>query len=154
MCLFWLLDYAPFVGPVKNIFQGVIAVLCGDTNSAVEKFTFAAIGGALSFFTFVLGSSLFKLRAKQGVQIVKQDVQITTTQPALNDGRPITLKKKKKRNKGRDDDDDERRNNQNPRPSKRGEHVINNNVLKVYRDIVRTFVRDVMGDHLDDMIER
>ena len=56
---------------------------------------------------------------------------------------------------GQDDDDDgDRRNNQNQRSSKRGEHVINNNVLKLYRDVVRTFVNDVMNEDLDTMIER
>lgn len=53
-----------------------------------------------------------------------------------------------------DDDDDDRRNNRRERSPKRGDHVINNNVLNVYRDIVRSFVSEVMGDDLDNMIER
>ena len=54
---------------------------------------------------------------------------------------------------GRDGDDDKKRNNQNQTFSKRGEHVINN-VVRLYTDIVKTFVKEVMRDNLDTMIQR
>ena len=147
-------------------------------HTAAEKLTSAAVGGALDVLTFGAGSSIFKLGAKQGIKIaVKKGVQVTTTQVAVNAGGRIVCNAALRNGRnhqgnhmpyedlaafrfqnrflwGEDGDDGERRNSQNQRPSKRGEHVINNNVLNVYRDIVRTFVNDVMGDDLDDMIER
>ena len=66
----------------------------------------------------------------------------------------IKNRKDHNRKGGRDDDDDDKkRNNQNQTSSKRGEHVINN-VVKLYRKIVETFVEEVMRDNLDTMIQR
>lgn len=177
MSLYGLLDLVPVVGTVKNTVEGLSAAIVeGDGRKAVDKLTSAAVGGTLDVMTFGAGSSLLKLGAKGGVKIVaKKGAQITAKQVACNVAGRMAystasnvvdrahipyedLARIRHQNRGtwgRDDDDgDDRRNNQNQRSSKRGEHVINNNVLNLYRDIVRTFVKNVMGDDLDTMIER
>ena len=176
MSLWDVLDVVPIVGTVKNTLEGVSAVVDGDAGGAVEKLTSAVVGGTLDVMTLGAGSSLLKLGAKGGVKMVaKQGVKITAKRVACNvAGRAAyctvsdavsrshipyeVLAKIRYQNRhmwGQDDDDDgDRRNNETQRSSKRGEHVINNNVLKFYRDVVRKFVNDVMHEDLDTMIAR
>ena len=176
MNLWNALDYVPIVGTAKNALECVGAALCGDGAGAAEKFSSALVGGTLDVMTLGAGSSLLKLGAKGGVKMVaRKGVEITGKRVACNVagrvaygtvsdamGRPhvtyedlANIRYQNRHLWGQDDDDDgDRRNNQNQRSSKRGEHVINNNVLKLYRDVVRTFVNDVMNEDLDTMIER
>ena len=116
-----------------------------------------------------------EITAKEGVKMVaKLGVKITANQVACNVAGRVACRnvsdavrshilyeeladiryQNRSRRRQDDDDDGDRRNNETQRSSKRGEHVINNNVLKFYRDVVRKFVNDVMHDNLDTMIER
>ena len=159
MNLWNALDFVPIVGTAKNTLEGIGAALLGDGDRAAEKLTSAVVGGTLDVLTLGAGSSLLKLGAKGGVKMVavkggvkmvaKKGVQITGKRVACNVAGRVAYSAVS----GGDDDGD-RRNNQNQRSSKRGEHVINNNVLKLYRDVVTTFVNDVMNEDLDTMIER
>ena len=140
MCLFWLLDYVPFVGTVKNMLECVIAIFHGDVHRVVQKLIFAGLGGVLDIFAPKIEAHLFQfgVLAEKGVQIaVKKGVQRTTYPVVFNVFGRIVYHQIQ---------------NQIQKPSKRGEHVINN-VFRVYRDIVRTFVHEEMGDSLDNMIK-
>ncbi|XP_063447693.1 uncharacterized protein LOC134727244 [Mytilus trossulus] len=45
-------------------------------------------------------------------------------------------------------------NSQIQKPARRGEHVINNNVLRVYRDIIDDFVGDITGmDNIQSLVD-
>ena len=179
----WLLDYVPIVGTVKNTLECGEALLNGDGHKACKKGTSAVIGGILDFVTFGACSTIFKLGAKEGTKIVlKKGAEKSGVLLALlatnvvgrhcakkaynpDDLLPvhsvpynrlanIRLDSRHIRERKDSDDDGDDRNNPPRRAPKRGDHVINNNVLRVYRDIVTTFVEDVMGDSLHNMIAR
>ena len=54
---------------------------------------------------------------------------------------------------GEADDESQRDKVVEKTPARRGEHVINNNVLNVYRDIIKDFVSRMMDEHLSGILK-
>lgn len=177
----WFLDFVPVVGTIKNTVEAIGCIADGDMKGAFSKGTQAVIGGVLDVATFGAASSVGKLAMKGVVKeigkgIAKQSGKVATKTVMANiaargvskivfDSNSVSNREaggtfhfpttisheelaKKKHDRQKPD-----RNGKEKEPASRGEHVINNNVLNVYRDIVNSFVQDVLGDNLEDMID-
>ncbi|XP_046382091.2 uncharacterized protein LOC124153027 [Haliotis rufescens] len=155
----WL-DYIPVVGTVKNTVEAVSAVCHGDYALAKEKGADAALGLVLDVLTAgtqhaagtayltVVENIVFRgTTAKEAMNAIKgagaksgkgagaksgkgagakaaDATQVPIQEMTKKSSRPKDPKTSKGEKKG---------------PSERGEHVINNNVLKVFKTIIDRF---------------
>lgn len=156
----WLwnaLDYVPVVGTVKNGAEAVVSLIDGDKQGAAIKGTQALIGGTLDVLTFGTSGAIGKLAIKEaakqsGKTIAKNVAGKVAAEAVVNVGGRMAYSKVseiKRRTPWNIEPD----NSQMQRPARRGEHVINNNVLRVYRDIIDGFVGDVTGMDIQSLVD-
>ena len=157
----------PVVGTVKNSAEALLALADDDMQLAKEKTVKATIGGVIDVATFGAGGIVVK-GAKglvvEGVEKGVENVGAAMIANKLskdvagfvcqNSGRFRTtitaselaeLRQELKEPEVMETTENER--------SKRGEHVINNNVLKFFRAIIKSFVRKVMpGQSFESLV--
>ncbi|XP_046568822.1 uncharacterized protein LOC124277197 [Haliotis rubra] len=142
----WL-DFIPVVGTVKNTVEAVTAVCHGDYDLAKEKGASAALGLVLDVLTggteHAAGTAALKVGQKLALKGTTEKVVVNVmTKAGARAGTKAVaariliheLGKKSSRPKDPKTNEDEKK-----KPSQRGEHVINNNVLKVFRTIIDRF---------------
>ena len=150
----WL-DFIPVVGTVKNTVEAITALCHGDTALAAEKGASALVGGILDVCTagvgHFAGTVVVKGAAKGVATVVAKkaasSAAVAGAAAVVNANLRATARDiAHEQNRRREPDDSPR-----PQPKdekkrpKRGEHVINNNVLRVFRDIMDEFVDDRRG---------
>jgi hypothetical protein len=137
-----ILDYVPVIGTAKNVVEAVVALCQGDTAEAAEKGGMALTGLVLDVTTggvgHIIGTTLAKTAAKGAVKVGTAEVVRMTRAAAIagNAKTRIDTYKQRRTNKPDIDEPEDRK----EKKSKRGEHVINNNVLKVFRSIIDAFL--------------
>ena len=141
----WL-DYVPVVGTVKESVECVGALINGDYERAKEKGFSAVVGGVADYFTVGAGRLAIKGAAKGATRLITQQVAKKAVGAAIVGNVVTRIQTKEVQNvqKGRrkkkpheEDEEDEVK----KKPAKRGEHVINNNVLKIFSSIINEFLQ-------------
>jgi len=139
-----LLDYVPVIGTAKNIVEAVVALCQGDTATAMEKGGMAVTGLILDVSTGGLGhfagTTLVRAIEKGAVKIgygealyalEKAGVEYETDRGLVE----AALRQIRTNKPAVDEEATEKKR------SDRGEHVINNNVLKVFKNIIDAFLQ-------------
>ena len=156
------LDLVPIVGTVKNTVEAVSALCHGDTKLAAEKGLEAVVGGVLDVATLGVGSVAERVVVKGiergGEELVGKTVAKQLSKDAEKVVIPVAqaltvaelaqlrmrLGKAETEEKGKEKE-----------PSRRGEHVINNNILKFFRSVVEDFMSRAMpGRSFEELVSR
>ncbi|XP_046563076.1 uncharacterized protein LOC124271950 [Haliotis rubra] len=155
----WL-DFIPVVGTVKNTVEAVTAVCHGDYDLAKEKGASAALGLVLDVFTggteHAAGTAALRLGEKLAVKGTTEKVVVNAMAKVAGRAgakgvadRVLIHEFVKKSNRPKDP----KTNEGEKKTSQRGEHVINNNVLKVFRTMIDRFAAKI-GSTAAQLLEK
>ncbi|XP_069478129.1 uncharacterized protein [Ambystoma mexicanum] len=152
----WLsvLDYLPIVGTVKSGVEAVVALCEGEFQEAGEKAAQTVVGAALDLMTggvaHAAGSVASAVAAKQVAK--KLAVQAGTVAVATAISANVRVKVKPASIRVVDQTPRTDQVTRKRKRSSRGEHVINNNVLKLFKKIIDEFVDCHMNTCFEELI--